>query len=75
MILKKILILLIIIIFSACNVNAGESLSLDTETSVSDMYAINNFLVYQPYKPKKNEKIFDGFISFNSFNACVCSFL
>ena len=72
MILKKILILLIIIIFSACNVNAGESLSLDTETSVSDMYAINNFLVYQPYKPKKNEKIFnEASIKINSVNPTV----
>ena len=72
MILKKILILLIVIIFSAGNVIAEESLSLDAEAPVADMYTINNFLVYQPYKPKKNEKIFnEASIKINSVNPTV----
>ena len=73
MTLKKILICLIILIFSSSGVYAKGETSLDTTNSM-DLYSINNFLVYQPYKLKKNEKIYnESSIKIDSVNPTVCS--
>ncbi len=72
---KRIIALLIILIFTAGTAFAEESVSVDADVPAdisADMYTINNFLVYQPYKPKKNEKIFnEASIKINSVNPTV----
>ena len=70
---KKILIYLIIFVFASCCGYAQAEESLDTTNSM-DLYSINNFLVYQPYKPKKNEKIYiESSIKIDSVNPTVYS--
>ena len=70
---KKILIYLIIFVFASCCGYAQAEESLDTTNSM-DLYSINNFLVYQPYKLKKNEKIYnESSIKIDSVNPTVYS--